>query len=262
MLDHYVNCVGDKSTCVRRVLSHLSDRAPPLVWKDGQIEIWQKRFNAATKEVINETFRHTTQAYKSVQVEQRTRPRHFFKKKYPAFAFNRLREWVYSDTVFLDHNKKHPYQFFYASKSKVTYMVKLNGNMKAKTTCDALLSFFQDVGMPYGVATDGAKNEVLSKVWKKFLKDYPCETHSSEPNCQYQNRCERSWQTIQSQATYALHRTSVALHARLLDDCYLHAVDLWNHMSNKGLEWHTPHEVLYGVTPDISMFRFCLGQPI
>ena len=187
MLDHYANCVGDKSTCVRRVLSHLSDRAPPLVWKDGQIEIWQKRFNAATKEVINETFRHTTQAYKSVQVEQRTRPRHFFKKKYPAFAFNRLREWVYSDTVFLEHDKKHPYQFFYASKSKVTYMVKLNGNMKAKTTCDALLSFFQDVGMPYGVATDGAKNEVLSKVWKKFLEDYPCETHSSEPNCQYQN---------------------------------------------------------------------------
>ena len=127
MLDHYANYVDDKSTCVRRVLSHLSDKGFPVVWKEGQIEIWQQRFNAVTKKIVNETFRHTTQAFSKVQVEQRTRPRHFFKKKYPSFAYNRVREWVYSDTVFLGNNKAHPYQLLYASKSKLVYMVNCMG---------------------------------------------------------------------------------------------------------------------------------------
>ena len=134
--------------------------------------------------------------------------------------------------------------------------------MKAKTTCEALTSLFQDIGMPYGISTDAAKNEVLSKTWKKFLESYPCKTHNSEANCQHQNRAERAWQTVSGQGAWALNRTDPRLHDRLIDDCYLHAVDVWNHLANSGLDWHTPYEVLYGVTPDISMFRFYFGQPV
>jgi hypothetical protein len=41
-----------------------------------------------------------------------------------------------------------------------------------------------------------------------------------------------------------------------------YAVDLINHIAVRRLNWRTPYEVLYGETPDISVFRFIFYEPV
>jgi hypothetical protein len=41
-----------------------------------------------------------------------------------------------------------------------------------------------------------------------------------------------------------------------------HAVDLINHTAVRRLNWRTPYEILYGDTPDISVFWFIFYEPV
>ncbi len=50
--------------------------------------------------------------------------------------------------------------------------------------------------------------------------------------------------------------------ARYWDYATEYAVELINHTAVCRLGWHTPHEVLYGETPDISVFRFIFYETI
>ena len=44
--------------------------------------------------------------------------------------------------------------------------------------------------------------------------------------------------------------------------CLLFVIDCLNFSAKKDIDWRTPYERMFGMTPDISMFRFGFSQPV
>ena len=107
---------------------------------------------------------------------------------------------------------------------------------------------------------DSAKNEISHKV-KDILRAYNINDWQSEPYHQDQNPAEWRYRTIKAWTNTIMNRTGAPAHCWLLTLQYV--CYIFNHISTASLGGQVPLQVLYGVTPDISIILlYTFYQPI
>ena len=108
--------------------------------------------------------------------------------------------------------------------------------------------------------SDSAKNEISHKV-KDILRAYNINDWQSEPYHQNQNLAEWRYRTIKAWTNTIMNRTGAPAHYWLLtlqDVCYI-----LNHISTASLGGQVPLQVLYSVTPDMSVILlYTFYQPV
>ena len=114
---------------------------------------------------------------------------------------------------------------------------------------DTLKDFIRQWGAPSGLMSDSAKVET-SKQIKEILRMYAIKDQQSEPYHQHQNYAERRIQEVKNTSTIIMDRIKAP--NCLWYHCLKYVVVLLNHLSSKELDYKTPVEKAFGVTPDIS----------
>ena len=209
-------------------------------------------------DTIKETFKHTTQLGASVTTF--TMKRHL-KSRNHALNVPRRHEavatdTVYSDTPVVDSGVKMAQLFvgkeslvsnIYPMRSGQQFVNTLEDNIHRRSAMDKLIS-------------DSAKNEISHKV-KDILRAYNINDWQSEPYHQNQNPGEWWYGTIKAWTNTIMNRTGAPAHCWLLT---LHYVCyILNHISTTSLGGQVPLQVLYGVTPDISIILlYTFYQPV
>ena len=108
--------------------------------------------------------------------------------------------------------------------------------------------------------SDSAKNEISQKV-KDILRAYNINDWQSEPYHQNQNSAAWMYRTIKAWANTIMNRTGAPAHCCLLT--LQHVCYIFNHISTASLGGQVPLQVLYGITPDISiMLLYTFYQPV
>ena len=163
---------------------------------------------------------------------------------------------VYSDTSAVDCGVKQAQLFvgqeslvsdIYCMRSGKQFVNTLEDNIQKRGAMDKLIS-------------DLAKNEISHKV-KDILRAYNINDWQSEPYHKNQNTAEWRYRTIKAWANTIMKRTGSPAHCWVLTLQYV--CYILNHMSTASLGGQVPLQVLYGVTPDISITLFCtFYQPV
>src|SRR5688572_6510043 len=112
-----------------------------------------------------------------------------------------------------------------------------------------LQDFIRQWGAQNGLFSDSAALET-SKAVKEILRHYCIKVMQSEPSHQHQNYAERKIQDVKSTSNVIMDRTGAPNHTWFLALKYV--TKLLNHLSVKKLNYKTPIEMAFGVTPDIS----------
>ena len=108
--------------------------------------------------------------------------------------------------------------------------------------------------------SDSAKNEISHKV-KDILRAYNINDWQSEPYHQNQNPAEWRYRTIKAWTNTIMNRTGAPAHCWLVTLQYV--CYILNHISTASLGGQVPLQVLYGVTPDISIILlYTFYQPV
>ena len=111
-----------------------------------------------------------------------------------------------------------------------------------------------------GMLSDNAKSEI-SKAVKQYLRKYRIEDMQTEPMHPNQNPAETRILDVKNATGIMMDSTNSPSHLWCL--CMQHAADIINHISHVNLKHKTPHEVMYGVTPNISsLIQFHWYQPV
>ena len=228
-------------------------------WSAEELKDWSQRMGSIPEDVVKKTLEATTQFVNTVEAETRTTPRRHFKVRLPSLRPKRLVEGFHTDTFFSDCKSLTGFkcaQVFVGATSGYTYVVPMKGKGYA---FDALKSFISDVGAPAFLLTDNAYEEVRGE-WEEICKTYCISQIATEPHYQHQNKAERRIQDIKRQARVLMRINRAP--KRYWDMAVMLAVDQMNHTASRKLQWKTPHEILWGETPDISVFRFVFYEEI
>jgi hypothetical protein len=222
-------------------------------FSDEEIKRWGQRLGKLNLETTKHTLMATTQMVNSVEAENRLVPRRHFKCRLPCLRPRRLSEGFSSDTFFPSMRSSRGYtcaQVFVGSRSGYTYVVPLKNKAYAYT---ALQDFIREVGAPQYLAVDAAREENMGE-WLSVCRTYCIPQHTSEPSYQNQNRVERRIQDVKRRTMVIMSTYSTP--SRYWDYGVAYTVELINHTAVRKLAWRTPYEILYGDTPDISVFRY------
>ena len=126
----------------------------------------------------------------------------------------------------------------------------------------ALKELIQDVGIPYHMHTDEAKETTLG-TWQKTCKEHSIAMSNTEPHSPFQNRAEAGIGELKRHVNRFMARTNAP--KKLWDFCATYTADLRNRLALPLFQLHgrTPIEALTGNTPDISEFlEFDWYQPV
>jgi hypothetical protein len=106
------------------------------------------------------------------------------------------------------------------------------------------------------LVSDRAEAEISSKV-QDILRHLCIDDWQSEPHYQKQNPAECRFQTVKTNTNRVLNMSGAPAFCWLL--CLQYVIFIMNRTALESLDWRTPHEMLTGSTPDISMitrFKF------
>ena len=163
---------------------------------------------------------------------------------------------VYSDTPAVDSGIKQA-QPFVGRESLVSDIYPMRFG---KQFVNALEDSIHRHGAMDKLISDSAKNEISHKV-KDILRTYNINDWQSEPDHQNQNPAEWSYRPIGAWANTIMNRTGAPAHCWLLTLQYL--CYIFNHISTASSGGQVHLQVLYGVTPDISiMLLYTFYQPV
>ena len=209
-------------------------------------------------DTIRNTFKHTTQWGASVGTFPMKR---HLKSRNPALNVPRRHEaaatdTVYSDTPALDSGVKLA-QLFVGKESLVSDIYPMRSGKQFVNTLEDNTHRF---GAMDKLISDSAKNEISHKV-KDILRAYNIGDWQSEPYHQNQNPAEWRYRTIKAWTNTIMNRTGAPAHCWLLTLQYV--CYILNHISTASLGGQVPLQVLYGVTPDISIILlYTFYQPV
>ena len=187
--------------------------------------------------------------------------RKHLKSRNPALNIPRRHEAVATDTVYSDTSavdsgvkqaqlfvgKEYLVSDIYPMRSGKQFINTLEDNIRRCGAMDKLIS-------------DSAKNEISHKV-KDILRAYNISDWQSEPHHQNQNPAEWRYRTIKAWTNTIMNRTGAPAYCWLLTLQYV--CYILNHISTGSLGGQVPLQVLYGITPDISiMLLYTFYQPI
>ena len=209
-------------------------------------------------DTIKETLRHITQWGASVTTIPMKR---HLKSRNPALNIPRRHEavatdTVYSDTPAVDSGVKMA-QLFVGKDSLVSDIYPMRSGKQSVNTLEDNICRH---GAMDKLISDSAKNEISHKV-KDILRAYNINDWQSEPYHQNQNPAEWQYRTIKAWTNTIMDRTGAPAHYWLLTLQYV--CYILNHISTASLHGQVPLQVLYGVTPDISiLLLYTFYQPV
>ena len=170
----------------------------------------------------------------------------------PALNIQRRSEPISTDTIKSDTPAVDGgFQFcqlFFGVKSKFIWPhpCSTDGDF-VKTLMDEI----RKRGAPDMLISDNAKAEISEQV-KDVLRQYAIDDWQSEAYFQHQNPVERRWGTVKACVSKLMNVSGAPAETWFL--AIRHVCMVLNCMALKSLDYRTPHEMLTGVTPDISAF--------
>ena len=115
-------------------------------------------------------------------------------------------------------------------------------------------------GAPDTLVSDMAKAEISNRV-KDLLRKFCVDDWNSEPHYQWQNYAERIIQEMKKYVNWVLNTSGAPPEAWFFALEYV--VFIWNRTARKSLDFRTPHEAIFGSTPDISvLLQFEFWEPV
>jgi hypothetical protein len=197
----------------------------------------------------------TTLLYMEVENEHRNEPREHYQSQCAGLRNFREHETVASDTYFPTKvtNQGHTCsQMFVGLDSDfwVTYPMKTES-----ANGEALQDYTRTHGCPNIIRTDNAHSE-LGRTWTKHCQTHVIGTESTEPHHPWQNPAEKCIGYLSAMVKSVMREFNVPLSRH-------HWAQKWCcDVHNMKLDWRSAKERKTGYTPDISMFRFHLWEPI
>ena len=216
-------------------------------------------FGWVNVDTIKETFKHTTQWGASVTTFPMKR---HLKSRNPALNVPRRHEavatdTVYSDTPAVDSGVKMA-QLFVGKESFVSDIYTMRSGKQFVNTLEDNIC---RCGAMDKLISDTANNEISHKVKDIFMAYYNINDWLSETYHQTQNPAECWYRTIKAWTNTIMNRTGAPAHCWLLTLQYV--CYILNHISTASLGGPVPLQVLYGVTPDISIILlYTFYQPV
>ena len=223
-------------------------------------EEWQRRLAMLPEDVVKRTVLDaTTQLYMQVENENRDEPREHYQSLCPGLRNFRQNEIVASDTYFPTQvtNQGHTCsQFFVGLDSDfwVTYPLK-----RESASGEALQDYTRTHGCPNIIKTDNAQSE-LGATWTKHCRTHAIGSEFTEPHHPWQNPAEKRIGYLSVMVKKVMREFNVPLSRHHWAQKW--CCDVHNISANRKLDWRSAKERKTGHTPDISMFRFHLWEPI
>ena len=163
---------------------------------------------------------------------------------------------VYSDTPAIDSGVKMAH-LFVGKESLVSDIYQMRSGKQFVNTLEDNIHRCGAMGK---LNSGSAKNVISHKV-KDILRAYNINDWQSEPYHQNQNPAESRYRTIKVWTNTIMNRTGAPVHCLLLTLRYV--CYILNHISAASLGGQVPLQVLYSVTPDISIILlYTFYQPV
>ena len=185
--------------------------------------------------------------------------RDHLKSRIPELKLHRVNDTCCVDTFFSSVVSVRGFTNFnlYCYKSSGLDIIYLQ--TKRSQSTETVKNCFLVAGIPHTMHSDNAP-EFKGKKWCKLMRRYIVKKSYTEPYHPNQNLAERRGGVIKSWTTHLLTITGAPLDYWCF--CIEYVVVLNSILARKSLGWRTAHELHWGDTPDISMFRFCFWQPV
>ncbi len=221
---------------------------------------WEERLGNSPEMVTAKTLEATTQlCSEPVEMENRDAPRQHRKQRLLSLHPRRLQGRTDSDTFFASEKSIRNYtcvQLFFHVLSGYLYVRCMRREAHSH---GAYQDFVRDIGAPNLLLTDNAQTQVGQK-WTKTSRDNVTKQVATAPHNQQQNQAERKIRDVKTRVLLTLRKANAPV--TFWCYCLQWIVDCLNHTAHLQLDWRTPKELLDGITPDISVFRFSFFEPV
>jgi hypothetical protein len=137
-------------------------------------------------------------------------------------------------------------QLYYGVKSKYMVLYPMHKESDGPDTLEDLCRYH---GAPVKIKNDNAQMEV-GTTWTTICRKYNIEQAKTEPHHPWQNEAERYIQEVKKTVNTIMDR--VGCPNKFWALCSLYVVFLLNRIANPELNWRTPMEACFGITPDLS----------
>ena len=209
------------------------------------------------EDVVRKTLENTTQyAHNYVH----TPLRQHWKSRFPGLNCRRIREIMSTDTFYSSEpgrNGETCAQLYVGKHSTFTIVKCMTTESQMP---DTLRDVIREYGAPIALFSDNAKSET-SKAVKDILRMYNIKDMQCEPHHPNQNPAEQRIGVIKRTTNHVMSRTNCP--SNLWFNCVRYVTMVLNHVAIKRLDWKTPVEVAFGVTPDISaLVQFRWYEPV
>ncbi len=221
---------------------------------------WEARLGNSPEKIIEKTLEATTQlCVNLIEMENRDAPRQHRKQRLLSLHPRRLEGRTDSDTFFVSEKSVRNFtcvHLFFHIESGYLYLRCMRREAHSH---GAYQDVIREVGAPNLLLTDNAQTQIGVK-WTQTSRENVTKQVSTAPYNQQQNQAERKIRDMKSRVLLTLRRSK----APIIFWCYCltWVSDCLNHTAHQQLDWKTPSELLNGVTPDISVFRFAFFEPI
>ena len=221
---------------------------------------WEERLGNSPEMVVMKTLEATTQLWiEPIEMENREAPRQHRKQRILPIHPRRLQGRTDSDTFFASEKSIQNYtcvQLFFHIMSGFLYVRCMRREAHSH---GAYQDFVREVGAPNLLLTDNAQTQI-GKKWTKTSRDNITKQVATAPHNQQQNQAERKIGNMKTRVLLTLRKSKAPLSFWCY--CLQWVADCHNYTAHKNLHWKTPYELLHGMTPDISVFRFAFFQPV
>jgi len=224
------------------------------------VETWRARLGYPTYEVVKATIDNTTQMVQTLQAETREYLRDHYKTRVWALRPRRINDVCFSDTFFSSIVSVRGYKCFqlFAFKDSKVNVIKLM--RKESQAPEAYEDIIRQYGAPNKTVTDNAKVLTGTK-WTTINRRYCIESGFTVPHHQHQNFSEGEGGNFKFALIKLMHNTP---HAPISYWCFAAQFldKVRRFLSKESLDGRCGNEMMYGDTPDISIFRFPWFAPV
>ncbi|MGH7954766.1 MAG: hypothetical protein ACREOZ_02270 [Gloeomargaritales cyanobacterium] len=227
---------------------------------EDRVKLLETRLGTSNEGIIRKTLEHTSWMGK---LDPRLPLHRHFKPRLPHMGLHRLTENMAMDTVYpkkgiimKDYLGNTCAQLFVGTESNYLFVALLRRESEAP---ESLKDYIRYVGCPRHMYSDRSKMQLSRKV-QQICRDAFIPQGTTEANSPWQNPCERQVQEVKKVASYFLDLNNAPNKA--WGHAMLHAVWCLNRTSRCSLGYITPHEYLFGETPDLSALQFDFWQKI
>jgi hypothetical protein len=239
---------------ISRIYKVVSEKTRNAISADNLASIWGIGLDAAKATLNVTTQSFIRQGVKPMEQRYRTAHRQFF--------YDQLNDRFYADVMFSTHKSLsgNTCATVFVNGSKCSYVQPME---KKSETPEALQNFYDDIGVPNHLHTDGG-GEFTGKRWKKVrITGGICKQTTTEPHSPWQNAAEMEIKELKKQVARLMKRSRCS--PRLWDYAitYVSQIRSRTAFGTRKQKSRTGYEIVTGNTPDISEWaEFQWYQPV